>query len=134
MASRPDLQLSTADRDQRPSDVRRPRFHEDFNAPFSEAILSAPVPSLHTTMNTCASSPSPEHSGDVALHGIDTPRQHASRPTQSREHSWSSTGTDSSRSSSSNRSPGVNDRIRDWARRSFLPTKRPDDGSPSRSS
>ncbi|KAG6032267.1 hypothetical protein E4U41_007272 [Claviceps citrina] len=113
MPSRPDLQLSTAT-----SDVhRRPRFREDFDAPFSEALLSASTTTLHTT-DSCASSPSSEHSDDMP----PARRQlHPPRPVQTREHSWSS--TDSSRST------GVNDRIKSWARRSFLLTRRPDDGN-----
>ncbi|KAG5949610.1 hypothetical protein E4U53_005824 [Claviceps sorghi] len=149
MPARPDLQLST----EQPCDVRRPRFHEDFDAPFSEALLSpallspallspAPPSPAFTATTSCASSPSSEHPGDMSLH---VRVNHASRPSQSRGLSWSSAHDRSrdasrgtgrrSRSRSSNRSTGgagVNDKIRDWARRSFLPSRRPDDGQPSR--
>ncbi|KAG6000340.1 hypothetical protein E4U43_001622 [Claviceps pusilla] len=154
MPSRPELQLSL------PSsrDVRRPRFHEDFDAPFSEALLSpaplspsplspSPLSPALTMTTSRASSPSSEHPGDMSL---QVHVSYAPRPLQSREHSWSSTcsgsgsgsGTDSGRNgSSSSRSrsrsrsrdrsaggaTGVNDRIRDWARRSFLSSRRPDD-------
>ncbi|KAG5919549.1 hypothetical protein E4U42_006491, partial [Claviceps africana] len=62
MPARPDLQLSTG---HQPCDVRRPRFHEDFDAPFSEALLRAapPSPAL-TATSSYAGSPSSEHPGD----------------------------------------------------------------------
>ncbi|QPH01000.1 hypothetical protein C2857_005183 [Epichloe festucae Fl1] len=116
-----DLQLSTAER--RPCDVRRPRFHEDFDAPFSEALLNASTVTLAS--GASASSPSSEHPSDMSL----SRAQHPQRPVQSREDSWSS--TDSSRNTSST---GVNDRIKSWARRSFLPSRHPEDGQTPRSS
>ncbi|KAG5983720.1 hypothetical protein E4U55_007401 [Claviceps digitariae] len=142
MPSRPELQLSlsTTEQDQLPTcDVRRPRFHEDFDAPFSEALLSpAPLsPALTASMSySSSSSPMSEHASDPSLHV----HGYAPRPTQSREHSWSSSTTSSrsrSRSRSRDRSTaggsgiGVNDRIKDWARRSFLSSRRSDDDGQS---
>ncbi|KAG6008313.1 hypothetical protein E4U21_004639 [Claviceps maximensis] len=149
MPSRPELQLSLSTTDQeQPSscDVRRPRFHEDFDAPFSEALLSpVPLSPALTATTSCACSPLSEHSSDMSLHV-----RYAPRPTQSREDSWSSTCSgrhaDSSRNSSrrsrsrsrsrdrsaaAGSGGGVNDRIKDWARRSFLSARRPDDDAQS---
>lgn len=73
-------------------------------------------------------SPSSQDSNDMSI-GKQTS---APRPVQSREDSWSS--INSTRSSSST-SSGMNERIREWARKSFvLGRRRSDDGGSSRSS
>ncbi|KAK2612451.1 hypothetical protein QQS21_001555 [Conoideocrella luteorostrata] len=105
------------------SSTRSPRFHEDFDAPFSEALVNAS--SIPPATDTAESSPSSQHYSSISIDSMDHPH----RPAQSREDSWSSTYSRRSTSIGS----GVNDRIRDWARRSFhLPRRRSDDGECSR--
>ncbi|KHN96425.1 uncharacterized protein MAM_05714 [Metarhizium album ARSEF 1941] len=132
MTSKPELRLSTtmpaanpdADAKRPRSELRSPRFREDFDAPFSEALLNASTMTLATETDT---SPLSQHPGDMSI----TKPAHSPRPPQSREDSWSS--TNSSRSATS-ASPGVNDRIKEWARKSFMARRRSDDGESSRSS
>ncbi|KID90334.1 hypothetical protein MGU_03039 [Metarhizium guizhouense ARSEF 977] len=106
------------------SALRSPRFREDFDAPFSEALLNASTMTLATESDK---SPLSQHPSDISI----TKPVHSPRPTQSREDSWSSTNSSRSASSSSS---GVNDRLREWARKSFLGLRRSDDGESSRPS
>ncbi|KND95072.1 hypothetical protein TOPH_00330 [Tolypocladium ophioglossoides CBS 100239] len=134
MASRkPDLRVSTpekhqADTDsQRPRNTKRspcsprsprsPRFREDFNAPFSEALLNA----SHTTFTTDMSGSFPSTQsynsadGDSKRHTtVGTTHKTQVQPPpplQARSNSWTS--------SESTRRSSVNDRIREWAKKSF---------------
>lgn len=94
MPAKPDFQIAMPERSptefQRPSpSVRTPKFHEDFDAPFSEAIANAAV----------ASSPTTELSSSPA----QTPDwNEATWPAELRRRS------------------GVNDKLRDWARKSII--------------
>ncbi|OAQ72169.1 hypothetical protein VFPPC_00207 [Pochonia chlamydosporia 170] len=114
----------TTDHKRPQSALRSPRFHEDFDAPFSEALLNASTITLSTDSDR---SPLPQETSDMSTKQTQT---QSPRPMQTREDSWSS--THSSRSTSSTNS-GVNDRIREWARKSFLVRRRSDDGQSSQS-
>lgn len=127
MANKPDLHLTMPEQ-QKPdvhlpqSATRSPRFVEDFEAPFSEALLNA----SRTTLVTDSSENSPaaqQWSGfetqDSLYPQVGSIRKSPSsisRPAQTREDSWSS--SDSSRSST------VNDKLRNWARKSMRLSRR----------
>ena len=98
---------------------RSPRFHEIFDAPFSEAFMN----DSRTTLATDSSSSSPSWQIRASLEGhgkrrtsYETVRVKSQPqpppPAQWRQDSWAS--SDSTRRSS------VNDRIREWARKSFV--------------
>ncbi|TQV99844.1 hypothetical protein V2A60_005273 [Cordyceps javanica] len=102
------------------SGPRSPRFHEDFDAPFSEAIMNA-------SLNTVASgsfSPSQERpSLDDSIRrsspgsSLRTPSFPAQSPTEQwREFPWNQ---------KTQRKASVNDRVRGWARRSLIFKSRP---------
>lgn len=118
MASRrPDLKLPIPAREQgeevqQPSSsLRSPRFTEDFDAPFSEALLNASRTTISTdTMSyPSTSSTSRTSFGDDSSNRRQTVYQ-TSSPLNWPEVPW---GTESKRRSS------VNDRIREWAKKSM---------------
>ncbi|CAM1506601.1 Fc.00g062420.m01.CDS01 [Cosmosporella sp. VM-42] len=122
MASRkPDLRLPIPAREdgkfQRPpSSLRSPRFIEDFNAPFSEAIMNASVTTLATTdINSPSTSPASRTSfgGESGR-----PSVNLKRPSTMQLKS-PSTWQDAANGIDSKRRSNVNDRIREWARKSW---------------
>ncbi|TWU71156.1 hypothetical protein ED733_001947 [Metarhizium rileyi] len=132
MTIKPDLRLATTmppanpdpDAKQPRSATRSPRFHEDFNAPFSEALLNASTVTLATESDK---SPLSKPPSNMSV----TKQAPSSRPVQSRGDSWSSLNSTPGTGTSA---PGVNDRIKEWARKSFLALRRSDDGPSSRPS
>ncbi|KAF7546354.1 hypothetical protein G7046_g9323 [Stylonectria norvegica] len=148
MASRrPDLKIPIPEREQGelqrpPSSVRSPRFIEDFDAPFSEALMNASRSTLATDRmsHPSTSTHSRNSFGEDSASTLATDRM--SHPSTS-THSRNSFGEDSAHPSSHTISPlssrpsfplrlqetpwateskrrsGVNDRIREWARKSW---------------
>lgn len=162
MASRkPDLRLSMPERDQASADSqhpqntkisprspRSPRFREDFDAPFSEALMNASSTALttdvsgsfpstqnrnsvyggsrrhntsHTTFTTDLSGSFPSTQSRNSIDGGGKHYTYAGtapktqvepEPFQARHDSWTPT-------SESTRQSSVNDRIREWAKKSF---------------
>ncbi|PFH57929.1 hypothetical protein XA68_14369 [Ophiocordyceps unilateralis] len=87
---------------------RSPRFHEDFDAPFSEALLNA----------SCTTFASDASHSSQSCHSIDANVRHHSPPISahnvrrpSRKFSW--------QTAESSRRSILNDRLRDWAKRSL---------------
>ncbi|ATY65051.1 hypothetical protein CCM_01567 [Cordyceps militaris CM01] len=121
MAAKPTLHIAMPPRRlSHYSGPRSPRFHEDFDAPFSEAIMNA-------SLNTVASgafSPSQERpSLDDSLRrsspgsSMRTPSFPIQSPTEAwREFPWTQ---------KTQRKSSVNDRVRGWARRSLIFKSRP---------
>ncbi|CEJ95119.1 hypothetical protein VHEMI10618 [[Torrubiella] hemipterigena] len=104
MPSKPDFQIAMPARSssdfQRPASLpRTPKFHEDFDAPFSEAIANAPAT---TPPYETSSSP------------VQTPDQ------------WMG---DAAWPSDMRRRSGVNDKLRDWARKSIIMVRGGSDSS-----
>lgn len=112
---------------------RSPRFREDFDAPFSEALLNASRTTLATDASGSYPSSQSRNSLDVEC------RRHASYASASASASASSATAatslrrtqapppsplqlrqDSWTSSESNRRSSVNERIREWAKKSFV--------------
>ncbi|KAF4594578.1 hypothetical protein GQ602_000191 [Ophiocordyceps camponoti-floridani] len=94
---------------------RSPRFHEDFEAPFSEAVLNA-------SRTTFASETSDGlQSCSQSRHSIDADYKQQECPPAS-PNNWQST-EHSKRSS-------INDRIREWAKRSLNFKRKSDDVQP----
>ncbi|KJZ80608.1 hypothetical protein HIM_00458 [Hirsutella minnesotensis 3608] len=129
MASRkPDFHLSLPPRDQtngpylRPamSSPRSPRFHEDFDAPFSEALLNASRTTLATDISDSYPSTQSRHSLEgeakrpmpAAVGTMRKSRVQSPAPLQTRQHTWAA--------SEASRRVSVNERIRDWARKSLV--------------
>ncbi|KAJ6446212.1 pyruvate carboxylase [Purpureocillium lavendulum] len=130
MASRkPSLHVVMPDRPQASTDFhglqsgirspRSPRFREVFDAPFSEALMNASRTTLAT--DSTGSYPGFDHhssfEGEAKRHAsyssMRTKAQAQSpSPLQSRQDSWTSSET--------TRRSSVNDRIREWARKSFV--------------
>lgn len=115
MPVKPEFQIAMPARSsvemQRPSPLpRTPRFHEDFDAPFSEAIANASVTTLSTDGST---SPSSQHrpSFDAARLMNHKECTSTQSPQQWNEHVWHS---------DIRQRPAVNDRLRDWARKSII--------------
>ncbi|PHH86714.1 hypothetical protein CDD83_9855 [Cordyceps sp. RAO-2017] len=100
------------------SSPRSPRFHEDFDAPFSEALLNASRTTLATDVSDSYPSSNSRHSLDADNKRQPTAaasrksRPRSPTPPQTRHGTW--------HASESSRRSSVNDRIRDWARKSFL--------------
>ena len=97
---------------------RSPRFREVFDAPFSEALMNASRTTLAT--DSSGSYPCPDQHNGLemetkrhASHGSmrSKNQSQSSSPLQWRQDSWTS--------SEATRRASVNDRIRDWARKSF---------------
>lgn len=123
MASRkPNLRIPLPDAEhseiQRPttSSLRSPRFIEDFNAPFSEALMNASRTTLATDTMTY---PSTSTNGRTSFGG-----ESGRRPSFSTRQSGLQSPTPlrlrhSSWESETKRRSTVNDRIREWARKSW---------------
>ncbi|PNY24724.1 Uncharacterized protein TCAP_05332 [Tolypocladium capitatum] len=136
MAScRSDLRVSLPEGDQagadsqRPQDTkpsprspRSPRFREDFDAPFSEAFLNA----SRTTLTTDVSGSFPSTQSHNSVDG--DARRHTTVGTMHRAQVQSPAALrarkDSWASSEDTRRSSVNDRIREWARKSFAFTRK----------
>ncbi|KAM4054926.1 hypothetical protein HRG_005744 [Hirsutella rhossiliensis] len=133
MASRkPDFRLSIPAREQPDADTHRPsvssprspRFHEDFDAPFSEAIMNASRTTLATDFSDSYPSSNSRHSHD-ADHKRQGPATN-STPPKARLQSPSphQLRRDTLPPSEPAKASSVNDRIRDWARKSFPFTRK----------
>ncbi|OAA74003.1 hypothetical protein ISF_00904 [Cordyceps fumosorosea ARSEF 2679] len=110
------------------SGPRSPRFHEDFDAPFSEAIMNASLNSVAAAAAAGSSSsvcsPSQERPSLDSLRrsspgsSLRTPSFPTQSPTEQwREFPWTRGATQ--------RKSSVNDRVRGWARRSLIFKSRP---------
>ncbi|POR36154.1 Uncharacterized protein TPAR_03638 [Tolypocladium paradoxum] len=139
MASRkPDLRVSMPDREQADADSQRPenakrsprsprspRFREDFDAPFSEALMNASLTTLATDISGSFVSTHSRNSvdGDGKRHTVagtmHKTQAQSPGPPQARHESWMS-------SRSSRRRFSFNDRIREWAKKSFVAFSRKD--------
>ncbi|UNI14584.1 hypothetical protein JDV02_010832 [Purpureocillium takamizusanense] len=99
---------------------RSPRFREVFDAPFSEALMNASRTTLATDSSGSYPGPDQQHNRPEmeakrhTSHGSTRAKTQAqsSSPLQWRQDSWSS--------SEQSRRASVNDRIREWARKSFV--------------
>ncbi|KAM3467861.1 hypothetical protein MY5147_008504 [Beauveria neobassiana] len=129
MSAKPTLHISMPPR--RLSDYpgpRSPRFREDFDAPFSEAIMNA----SHYTVaspGSFSSSSQGRASLDDSIRrcspgsSMRTPSFPAQSPTEPwREFPW---GQKTTATSTTMRKPSVNHRVRGWARRSLIFKSRP---------
>lgn len=99
---------------------RSPRFHEDFDAPFSEAIVNG---SISTVTSEAFSPPQERPSLDDSIRrsspgsSMRTPSFPEQSPTEQwREFPWNQR---------TQRKPSVNHRVKDWARRSLIFKSRP---------
>ncbi|PMB69717.1 hypothetical protein BM221_004364 [Beauveria bassiana] len=135
MSAKPTLHISMPPR--RLSDnpgPRSPRFREDFDAPFSEAIMNA----SHYTVaspGSFSSSSQGRASLDDSIRrcspgsSVRTPSFPAQSPTEPwREFPWDQKTTASSTTTTMTttmRKPSVNHRVRGWARRSLIFKSRP---------
>ncbi|OAR02747.1 hypothetical protein LLEC1_04750 [Akanthomyces lecanii] len=135
MSTEPDLHIAMPPR--RLSDYpgpRSPRFREDFDAPFSEAIMNASASTVASGASSSgffAPSPQQRSSLDDSIRRISPgssmrtpsfPEQSSSSsssPTEQwREFPWSQQRTQ--------RKSSVNDRVKGWARRSLIFKSRPE--------
>lgn len=123
MASRrPDLKIPIPKREdgdfQRPpSSVRSPRFIEDFNAPFSEAILDALSNASRTTLATESASHPPTSATSRNSIGGDsswqtTFKQQSSTQSSSPLRSQDSWGSEAAKAAT------ISGRVREWVRKS----------------
>ncbi|KAF4505157.1 hypothetical protein G6O67_007135 [Ophiocordyceps sinensis] len=130
MASRkPGFRLSIPAREQPDADTHRPsvssprspRFREDFDAPFSEAIMNASRTTLATDFSDSYPSSYGRHSQD-ADHKRQGPATNNSTP-PNKAHLQSPSPhqlrQDTLPPSEPAKASSVNDRIREWARKSF---------------
>ncbi|KAF7550601.1 hypothetical protein G7Z17_g5611 [Cylindrodendrum hubeiense] len=120
MASRkPNLRIPLPEAEQgdfqRPtSSLRSPRFIEDFNAPFSEALMNASRTTLATdTYPSTSTNGRTSFGGESGGRPSLSPRQsglQSPTPLRLRHSSWES---------ETKRRSTVNDRVREWARKSW---------------
>ncbi|KAM3531167.1 hypothetical protein NHJ13051_000931 [Beauveria bassiana] len=135
MSAKPTLHISMPPR--RLSDYpgpRSPRFREDFDAPFSEAIMNASHYTV-TSPGSFSSSSQGRASLDDSIRrcspgsSVRTPSFPAQSPTEPwREFPWDQKTTASSTTTTmmtTMRKPSVNHRVRGWARRSLIFKSRP---------
>lgn len=123
LPERPDLDPQRPQTSLRSPSIRSPRFVEDFDAPFSEAIMNA---SRTTLATDTMSFPSTEQTSRNSM-SVESERRPSlgnkkaiipPSPLRLRNPSWES---------ESKRRSNVNDRIREWARKSWGAVKsRPD--------